>query len=204
MTTSKRSTCSGTPPGRSTAAARRRLGKVADVAGPIFNSSVRVHPRTQLMRAVREATSSSRMPHIVRRLAGQIGGNVYRRQVDPTGNLAQHLCIAPIRLDSTSTDAEASHQRSWNDSHLVLVLQSRIGHVESFGARFEHHATVRLTLEENFQRPCGNPLLEQDLSVAAADTNLRFPSAEIDCNMLHGRLPCCAPRARLRVRPDSR
>jgi len=113
---------------------------------------------------------------------------VHRREVDSTRNLAKHLRISTIRLDASSSDAQAAHESRRNYAHLVSVAQSKIRDVKGLGAGFEHDTTVWLTLEKVPERSRRDLLLQQNLAVAGPNAKLGFLSAEIDCNMLRGRL----------------
>jgi hypothetical protein len=118
---------------------------------------------------------------------------MHRWEVDSTRNFAEHLRVSTISLYPSSTHPQAANQRRWNDPNLMIVAQSKVRNMKSLGTSLEYHPTVRLTLEEGLERPGRHLLLQQNLAVAGSNAKLRFPSAKIDCNMLHGRLSFAAP-----------
>jgi hypothetical protein len=118
---------------------------------------------------------------------------MHRRKINPTGYFAQNLRVPTVRLDATSSDAEATDQRRRYDADLMCVTESEIRNVKSFRAGLEDYSTVRLTLEKDPQMSRKNLLLTQNFAVASSNAKLRFLSAEIDRNMLHGRLSFAAP-----------
>jgi hypothetical protein len=59
----------------------------------------------------------------------------------------------------------------------VSIVVSDIGDPKRFCARFDYDSALRLSREKSAECASRNFLLQQDLPVRCANTNLRFPSA---------------------------
>src|SRR5688500_18456401 len=118
---------------------------------------------------------------------------MHRWEIDSIRNFAEHLRVSTVSLYPSSADPKAAHQGRRNDANLMSVAQRKVRDMKGLRTSLEYHATVRLTLEEGLERPSRHLLFQQNLAVAGSNAKLRFLSAEIDCNMLHGRLSFAAP-----------
>src|SRR5262245_41761324 len=124
-------------------------------------------------------------------------------QVDAARNLAQDARIALVGFDSARSDAQRPNQRARHDPDFVRELLRLASHVERFCASLHNHPALGPRGKILAQPSRTASTLLGDPPVLGADTNLRFPSTQIDRNMLHGWPPSLAPSSAFPLRPHS-
>src|SRR3954470_5796793 len=90
------------------------------------------------------------------------------------------------RLDASRTHTQRRCQRSRYNANFMIQGERLVRNCERFRAGLEHDSAWRLTFQIGLDRCRSDLALVQNSAIFRAYTDLGFPSAEIDCNMLHG------------------
>jgi len=109
---------------------------------------------------------------------------VNRGQLDPRGDLAEHLSVAAVGFHSSGAHSEGSDECGRNDTHIEPELACGVGDVKCLGAGFENDPRrARALLEHPWQRERRDLAFVEDLGLVIADANLRVFRTEIDGNV---------------------
>jgi hypothetical protein len=134
---------------------------------------------------VRALTNASRIPHSdFTSRADALGTCTDGRSIRQ--DLAKDLRIAAVRLRAACADPERSDQHRGHGAHLVSGAASCVRDRKCLRARLDHDATPWPTTQEFGELDGRFAAFVHDRAIARPDTDLGFPSAEIDRTMLHG------------------